>query len=326
MSFVDIFYTLTPPDAGNRNLFNAAAVKEYPFAKVAISNESFPAVLISLPTDRNSFFLKNVRLKYLELVYNVDCKISESDMVSFAVYTVIVFKSNQATLQQYFLKIAELLIESLSGKPTQNGVTEAFKAFVEIFRSLSDVPTKTVQGLWSELFIIDTSRLPATLLNYWHCRPEEKFDFNADIEKLEVKSSSILERIHTFASEQLNPPSGKQVVIASVFLRQAANGRSIADLAGSIQHRIADHNLLQKMFTVILATLGNTFEQSVKIKFDYDLAKSSLRFYRHQDIHKIEKAYTPTKVSEVRYKSDLTELDSIYPSSMDISGQLYAAL
>lgn len=326
MSFVETFYTLAPPDAANRNLFNVAPVKEYPFVKVAISNENFPAILISLPTSGISFLQKNIRLKYLELTYNVDCKVSEDDKVSFALYTVIVFKSSQISLQQYFLNIAELLIRSLSSNPTQAEVAEAFKAFVEIFRSLSDVPTKTVQGLWSELLIIATSKLPATLLNYWHCMPEEKFDFNADIEKLEVKSSSILERIHTFASEQLNPPSDKQVVIASVLVQQAGNGRSIADLAASIQHRVGDHDLMQKMFAVISATLGSTLEQSIKIKFDYSLAKSSLRFYRHQDIHKIEKVYVPTKVSEVRYKSDLTELDSIIPSSIITSGLLFAAL
>lgn len=190
---------------------------------------------------------------------------------------------------------------------------------VEIFRTLSDTPTKTLQGLWAELFVMDNAKEPTTLLNYWHNLPEEKFDFNADTEKLEVKSSSTLERIHTFASEQLNPPTDKQVLIASLFVKQTTHGQSISQLANSINQKVADNDLTEKLFTLISKTLGNTVEQSIKIKFDYELAKNSLRFYRHQDIHKIGKINIPNKVSEVRYKSDLTELKSINPN--DISNE-----
>lgn len=326
MNVAETFDALTPPETANRNLFNAVGLNEFAFAKVAISSEGFPVILISSLADNTSLSQKNVRLKYLELTHNTECKVSESGKTSYAIYTVIIFKSSQPFLQRYFLGIAETLIKSLSAKPTQKEIAETFKAFVEIFRSISDAPTKTIHGLWTELFIIETSKQPTMLLNYWHCKPEEKFDFNADIEKLEVKSSSSLERIHTFASEQLNPPPDKQVIIASVFLKQTTHGQNIADLANLIHQRITDNDLAEKMFAIISATLGNTLEQSIKIKFDYDLAKNSLRFYKHQDIHKIEKVNIPNKVSEVRYKSDLTDLKPIQPVHLGIGGQLYVAL
>lgn len=326
MNLIETFDTLTAPETANRNLFNAVSLSEFPFAKVAISNKSFPVILISSVADSTSFSQKNIRLKYLELTHNAECKVSEEYKTNFAIYTVIIFRSNQPYLQHYFLGIAETLIKSLSSKPTQKEVIETFKNFIEIFKSLSDTPTKTIHGLWSELFIIEASKEPTTLLNCWHCIPDEKFDFNADIEKLEVKSSSSLERIHIFASEQLNPPAGKQVVIASIFLKQTSHGHSIADIANSIQEKISANDLAEKMFSIISKTLGNTLEQSIKIKFDYDLAKSSLRFYRHQEIHKIEKIYIPSKVSEVRYKSDLTELKPIQPSDSNTGGQLYNAI
>jgi|SRR5579875_3700207 len=326
MTIAETFGLLNPPETSNRNLINAVSLSGYPIAKVGISTEGFPVILISSIGDNFSFSQKNVRLKYLELIQNTECKVSENGSTNHAFYTVIILKSEQPSLQRYFLGIAETLIQSLSLKPTQKEVAGTFKAFVEIFRSLSDVPTKTVQGLWSELFVIETGRQPATLLNYWHCKPDERFDFNADVEKLEVKSSSTLERIHTFASEQLNPPIEKLVVIASVFLKQTAHGRSIADLAASIQQQIENNELAEKMFSIITATLGNTLEQSLKIKFDYDLAKNSLRFYRHQDIQKIEKVNIPERVSEVRYKSNLTDLNPINPANISAGGQLYVAL
>lgn len=326
MNVIETFDGLTPPETANRNLFNAVSLNGFAFAKVAISSEGFPVILISSAVDNTSLSQKNIRLKYLELTHNTECKVSEGGNTNYDIYTVIVFKSEQSFLQRYFLGIAETLIKSLSAKPTQTEVAETFRAFVEIFRSLSEAPTKTIHGLWSELFIIETSKQPVTLLNYWHCKPEEKFDFNADVERLEVKSSSSLERVHTFSSEQLNPPTDKQVVVASVFLKQTTHGRSIADLVHSIQQRVAENDLVEKMFSVISTTLGNTFEQSIKIKFDYELANNSLRFYKHQDIYKIERINIPNEVSEVRYKSDLTDLKPISPNSLSANGLLYIAI
>jgi hypothetical protein len=326
MNVIETFDTLIPPETANRNLFNAVSLNDFAFAKVAISNEGFPVILISSATDNTLLSQKNFRLKYLELTHNLECKVSEGGNKSYAIYTVIIFKSDQPFLQRYFLGIAETLIKSLSVKPTQKEIAEIFKAFVEIFRSLSDAPTKTIHGLWSELFVIETSKQLDTLLNYWHCKPEEKFDFNADDEKLEVKSSNSLERIHTFASEQLNPLADKQVIIASVFLKQITHGQSIADLANSIQHKAADNDLAEKMFAIISATLGNTLEQSIKIKFDYDLAKNSLRFYRHQDIHKIERVNIPNSVSEVHYKSDLREVVAVDIQNLKGNGHLFKAI
>ena len=224
------------------------------------------------------------------------------------------------------LDVGDTLIKSLSARPTQQEVFHTFKNFVEIFRTLSDTATKTLQGLWSELLIIDTAKEPTTLLNYWHNIPQEKFDFNADTEKLEVKSSSTLERIHTFASEQLNVSADKQVLIASLFVKQTTHGKSISQLAVSIQEKVADNELTEKLFTIISKTLGNTVEQSIKIRFDFDLARNSLRFYRHQDIQKIEKIHIPNKVSEVRYKSDLTDTKAIEISSLSTNSNLFGGI
>lgn len=326
MNLAEVFYSLEAPDTSNRNLLSTITLTDFPFVKVAINIEEFPVILISSIADETFITQKNIRLKYLELTHNLECKILENNNTQFQNFTVIVFRSNQESLQRYFLGIAETLIKSLSTKPTQQEVFQTFRNFVEIFRTLSDTPTKTLQGLWAELFVIDTAKEPTTLLNYWHNLPEEKFDFNADTEKLEVKSSSTLERIHTFASEQLNPPLDKQVLIASLFVKQTTHGQSISQLANSIQQKVANIYLTEKLFTLISKTLGNTVEQSIKIKFDFDLAKNSLRFYRHQDIQKIEKIHIPSRVSEVRYKSDLTDLKGIDASYISSNGSLFEGI
>jgi hypothetical protein len=226
-------------------------------------------------------------------------------------------------LQNYFLGIAQSLLKSLSKKPTQKEVFETFKNFVEIFRSLSETPIKTIQGLWAELILIERSKNPETLINYWHINPEEKFDFNADKEKIEVKSSSSLERVHIFTAEQLNPTDDSQIIIASIFTKQVSNGLNVLDLLEKISVQINDNELLEKVYKIVSKTLGNTFEQTTKIKYDYELAKNSLRFYRYQDISKVERVNIPSRVSEVKFKSDLTNINSTDIEKIIKNGQLF---
>ncbi|MCB0502534.1 MAG: PD-(D/E)XK motif protein [Bacteroidetes bacterium] len=135
-----------------------------------------------------------------------------------------------------------------------------------------------------------------------------------------------MERVHIFTSEQLNPPVDKQVIIASVFTKQSSSGLSISDLLESIQNKLSDISLMDKLFSIVAKTLGNTVEQPIRIKYDYNLANSSIRFYRHQDISKIERLSIPDRVSEVKYKSELTDLPPIDPNTIESDGELFRAI
>jgi len=322
MSLLTVFLELDIPQTENSKLFNATALNDFPFAKIGVNYFGFPVILISSKFDQTHLSQKNIKLKYIELTHNLECKVSENGKSKIDNYSVIIFKSNEETLQNYFLGIAQSLLNSLSKKPTQKEVFETFKNFIEIFRSLTEIPTKTIQGLWAELILIEQSKNPETLINYWHNIPEEKFDFNADNQKIEVKSSSNLERVHIFTAEQLNPPNDSQVLIASIFTKQVSNGINVLDLLDKIDNRIKEIELKEKVYRIVSRTLGNTFEQTTKIKYDYDLAKNSLRFYKHQDISKVERINIPERVSEVKFKSDLTKITPI-DINLFTEGQLF---
>ncbi len=326
MSMLDDFLELDIPQTENSKLFNAKALNDFPFAKIGVNYLGFPVILISSKFDQTHLSQKNIKLKYIELTHNLECKVSENGKSKFDNYSVIVFKSSEETLQNYFLGIATSLLNSLSKKPTQQEVFETFKNFVEIFRSLTETPTKTVQGLWAELFLIEQSKNPETLINYWHNNPEEKFDFNVSSQKIEVKSSSNLERVHIFTAEQLNPTDESQIIIASIFTKQVSNGLNVLDLLNKIDSRILDDELKEKVYRIVSKTLGNTFEQTTKIKYDYDIAKNSLRFYKHQDISKVERINIPERVSEVKFKSDLTNISPINPSIFGSNENLFQSI
>lgn len=326
MSLFEAFLELDIPPADNPKLFNASALKDFPFAKIGVNYIGFPVILISSKFDQTHLSQKNIKLKYIELTHNLECKVFENEKSKTYNYSVIIFKSNEQNLQNYFLGIATSLLNSLSKKPTQKEVFETFKNFVEIFRSLTETPNKTIQGLWAELILIEQSKDPEILINYWHSIPEEKFDFNADSEKLEIKSSSTLERTHIFSAEQLNPTNDSQVIIASVFTKQISTGLNVLDLLEKIANRITENELKEKIYIVVSKTLGNTFEQTTKIRYDFELAKNSLRFYKHQDISKVERINIPQRVSDVKFKSDLTNVKPLDINKLLKDGQLYKGL
>lgn len=311
MNLIDLFDKLVLP-SGDEKVLNALLVPNYPNFRIAIDHEGNPTLLLSVINKVKGSSLKNFKLKHLQLQQSVECKISEGGKECFQTFTVITFTNSERNLQEYFLRISESLIKALEINPTQQQVIDSLNKFIEVFRSLSDIPTKTIQGLWSELFLIDSSQNSKVLLNYWHNIPEEKFDFNSGEERIEVKSNSNFERIHTFSSEQLNPPTKCKVLIASIFIRQNSTGKDIGQLIESISEKIEyDIELTNKLNRVVCATLGNALEQSVKLKFDYKVAQDSLRFYRCQDISKIEEINIPNEVSEVKYKSDLSKINSL---------------
>ncbi|NLR82905.1 PD-(D/E)XK motif protein [Chitinophaga eiseniae] len=307
MNLIELYDTLSIPESNK--VFNAITIPNYPQFRLAVDIEGNAVLLLSVTKRTKDISLKNFRFKHLQLEQNIECKISENKISRLETFTVITFKSADRNLQEYFLRIAETLVKTIGANPTQQQVVDSLKKFVEVFKALTDIPTNTVYGLWAELFLIDNAKNPHALLNFWHNTPEEKFDFNAGIERIEVKSSSTFERKHTFSSEQLNPPSDTQVLIASIFVKQHNSGINIQQLIDSISEKVGnDHNQIDKLHGLVCKTLANTLEHSIGIKFDYEIAKQSLRFYKHQDIEKIEQIHIPDNVFDVHYKSDLSQI------------------
>lgn len=311
MNLIDLYDTLSLPERNNK-VFNAIPIPEYSNFKIAIDFEGNAVLLLSVSNRIKDSSLKNFQLKYLKLEHNIECNVYEKNLIKLQTFTVITFRSNYRDLQEYFLRISETLIKTIGQNPTQEQVIDTLKKLVEVFNTLTDIPTNTVKGLWAELFLIEISNNPKILINYWHNQPEERFDFNAGKERLEVKSSSNFERKHFFSSEQLNPPTDAQVLIASIFLKQHNSGYNLQYLIDSISKKVNfDFDTIDILNTIVFRSLGSSFENSLEMKFDYEIAKQSLKFYRTQDIDKIKEIHIPNNVSEVKYISDLSCINPI---------------
>lgn len=261
------------------------------------------------------------------VLFDIKCNIQQNGNLIERNFTAICFVGKDNSLKKYFLKLCSTLIEDLGNTPTQEGVRKEITRFVELFRLATEPQTKTIQGLWAELFLIAESKEPATLVRCWHCIPEEKFDFNNGEERVEVKSSGSGLRIHTFSLDQINSPTDTRTIIASVFVKQASTGKSISELQNEISDRLPEHiELIEKLQMQVALTLGKTIGDSIKMKFDFQVAKDSLRFYKAEDIPKILVDNVPSLVTDVRFKSDLTDINTVTPSEVSGDSGLFIAI
>lgn len=198
------------------------------------------------------------------------------------------------------------MIKSLGQNPANKKIKQTVDKFIELFKAIKEPPRKSIQGLWSELFLIEQSKFPEKIILGWHSIPEEKFDFSFDKLRIEVKSSATESRTHQFSSAQLNPFGDTEIIIASILVNTNVAGLSVADLMNKINGKLDDFpKQKEKLHLLVYSTLGADIERVNEIKFNYELAKESLRFYKSEGIPKIETANIPKEVSDVRFTSNL---------------------
>jgi hypothetical protein len=118
-------------------------------------------------------------------------------------------------------------------------------------------------------------------------------------------------RRHHFALEQLHPPAGAAVLIASLFVERAGAGTSVAELLDQIRARIGqDAHLLLHLDQTTSRTLGQDWRHGLEERFDFQLAKDSLAFFAHSAIPSVSPD-VPPGVSDVRFRSDLSGIEAV---------------
>lgn len=325
MTLREQFKNLAAPDGKNVALLHAADIASYPFAKLGVNYQGMPIVLINSIKQAPSS-LRNHRLKYLELNVNSECVVKKGGVHSSGNYSLISFRSTAEGLTRYFFSIITIFLESLATASSVKEIQSTYQDLIEIFRSLNEAPVSTIQGLWSEVFLIDRSTRPDSLLSFWHSNPKNKFDFEAGEDKLEVKSTRSTSRIHTFSAEQLNADESFNILIASLFVIENEKGKSLQELMRQLEAKLGTSAALFKLKLVTAKTLGAGLEESSSIKYDDALAAASLRFYDRREIDKIESQSIPSRVSEVHFKSDLSMIRSINPIDIYPESLLFNAL
>lgn len=323
---LSVFESLGTPAVGDTMRFTAHPIPGCEAHRVAKDSLGRPAILLSVAASDQSTVPVPIILANLSVHHNTQCRVSHSNgSMEYGFYTVVRCVDADPRLHAYFLRVCAPLVLSLGWTPTMLTVSTAIETLVELFTAMTAPPRKSVQGLWAELFVIANSARPRCLVAAWHAAPEDCFDFSLERQRLEVKSSSTRVRQHHFRLEQVCPPSGVDVLIASLFVERAGGGVSFADLYERVRAQVADNaELLLRTDRIVLLTLGETWSGALADRFDWALAKESLAFFDAPSVPKIE-GPLPPGVSQVHFLSDMTGVPRADKRHCQAKGGLYEA-
>lgn len=295
----------------NKVRFSACPIPGYTRHRLAKDINGFPCLLISTQESSMSVRPASVKLEHLEVLYDVNCRISHKDSLENSRFTVISCTKQDVSMQEYFLRTCSTIVAAIGDSPTYKQVSKAVDNLVELFRALNEAPRKSVQGLWAELLLISLASNPTTLIKAWHRSPGDKYDFGFESQRIESKSATSRLRKHHFSLEQLSPLPGVEVLVTSVFVERIGSGMSLAELTDMVRSKVNNEpELLFYLDQMIGATLGNNWKSAAKDRFDYQLAKKSLAFFSPEVIPTID-TKLPKEVSNVYFEVDLTNIPTI---------------
>lgn len=310
-SIFKIFSDLKNEIPKNIEGFSIANLPKIKNHKIGLSKVELPLFFIKCEEVSTEKVL-DYNLESISIHFNQKCQLKAKDKkVTEGNYTIIALKTDSVDLQEYFLNIIYFVILKLPEISKLKELKIEVENLIILFTKFSKLPTKTIQGLWAELLVIEQSSNPEYLVKAWHVSPSDKFDFNDGTDKIEVKSTTKSKRIHKFSLEQLNPNKNSKLIIASVFAIETGKGYSIFDLVNSIDDRIKNKDVLNKINEVIIDTLGSDFEKSFEHFFDYQLAKDTLAFFESETVPKINTTLISKEVSNVHFDSDLSNAEQL---------------
>lgn len=253
---------------------------------------------------------RELRLECLQVHFALRCEIRPAARKHANITTLTVLRCTSLIEdhQRLFVSLLDTVIAAVGQPATSAKLHAVIQQLAVIFSSLSQPARTTIQGLWGELLVITLARDTERLFRSWHATVSDDFDFSDGVERIEVKTTSSRKREHMFSLEQLRPPEGTVAQVASLIVRPAGGGVSVADLTAEIETRI-DHDLelRLKLHVLIVQTLGVEWAHSAKWRFDRELAAGSLAFFNSASIPQFVEEL-PLGVSRVSFCSDLSSV------------------
>jgi len=282
----------------------------FPWARIGLTPSS---VMLILPPD-GAVGLVQHDLEHIKIIPLRDFTAQDKTGTHTESVTVVETKSLDGWLVNAFFELVAMLFES-GVEQTPESIRELLDDLVNLFSALTRPALKSLIGLWGELFVIHQSKSVTDLVVAWHSTPQDKFDFAAGHERVEVKSTTGV-RIHNFAHAQLAMPKGVRVTVASVILTPSTEGATCTDLVQLILARLPSGAHPKKFVDLVVRTLGEDWRRQSGERYDLEQAQLSLRFYDAVNIPKVLEPI-PREVSAVKYQSDLQAVPELLFSDLE---------
>lgn len=275
------------------------------------------ACLLAVSRDAGERLIAPIRLEKLDVQFELKCQLRRGKEPERAgVFTVIRCRARERETTRYFLSVCSTILGIVGDRPTLHDLAAAIQRLAAIFQKIQNPPTRALNGLFGELYVIYQSASPAAALAAWRVDEVARFDFSQGNLRLDVKTASGRVRAHNFSYEQCNPPPGTVAVAASMFIERAPVGLSLRALLEQIEESVsAFSDLVMKLHEVVAVTLGNNLSEALGIAIDHKIAESSLRFYSLAEIPGI-RSPLPVGVSDVHFRSDVSACAALSPQAL----------
>jgi hypothetical protein len=326
-NLIDKIASPAASSAREGELFAAVPIPASPRNLVGRDAAGCVAILIAIDTNYPLGPLPPVQLENLSVAHAARCTVAgERESPVTGVFSVVRCLSNDQQLVQLFIDVMASVALQFPASPSATDAANVLGRVIRLFRDLGKPSERTVQGLWSELLVIAGSRNPIVVAAAWRSVKYERTDFATSDQRLEVKSTTGVVRSHSFSADQLRVPRGTRGVVASLICQKSTGGVSVSDLWKIVREAVAaDPSLTLRVDEVIAETLGEAWKQSLSVRYDWQTARDSLRFYRMESVPSIG-TQPPPEVSEIRFRVDLSRVESLTPVELRSFGGLFEAV
>lgn len=241
---------------------------------VSLGPQQQPILLLSCASSAG---LKRppISLQHLTIEFGICFRVRASSGVVEDDFVVVSLRGDDLGLAEAFCLAADALLAALPEAPSASDIERVVREFVEVMSALSLPSSRAVAGLWAELWLMSVASDPQAAVAAWHRDPTDRFDFSFADHFVEVKATEREERSHDFSFEQLRR-SEAPVKIATLRLRRAQGGKSVADLVATLQSGL-NTELRTKLVKNVFGAIGSAVSESSEIRFDDTFAKANLR-------------------------------------------------
>lgn len=284
------------------------------------------AILLALDTGFPLGPIPSVRLENLEVIHAARCQIARSDGSRVpGTFSVVRCLADDPAIAELFIDVMASVTQQFVKLPSADTAARVMDRVIRLFHNLAKPSPRVAQGLWAELFLIAESTDPIQVAAAWRTTMHDRTDFASDSHRLEVKSTANANRIHKFSMDQLRVPTGTNGVVASLLCQRTAGGLSIRELWSTVRGLLAaTPELVLRTDEIVTSTLGDVWKESLLLRYDWQTAKASIRFYAMESIPSVGHDLPPA-ISDVRFSVDLSGVQTIEWQTVKEHGGLMRA-
>lgn len=216
-----------------------------------------------------------ISLQHLTVEFGIRYRVCAPVGVVEDEFVVVTLRGDDLGLAEAFCLVGDAIVTAIPETATVSDIEKAVREFVEVLSTLAQPSSRAVAGLWAELWLMSVASDPPAAVAAWHGDPADRFDFAFVGHFVEVKATEREERSHEFSYEQLRR-SDIPIKVASLRLRRAQGGKSVADLVATLQDGLSAE-LRTKLVKNVFGAIGGAVSEASEIRFDEAFAESNLR-------------------------------------------------